>query len=289
MPELKGWRSDTACSRSLPNSAAFAFLGRTQWASEPDDEGPHATAFSISENKWPENGPRKVPRRSSVAERCKALDLGSSLFGGVAAFAFLGRTQWASEPDDEGPHATAFSISEKKWPENGPRKMPRRGSVAEGSKALDLGSSLFGGVAAFAFLGRTQWASEPDDEGPHATAFSISEKKWPENGPRMVPHRGSVAEGSKALDLGSSLFGGVAAFAFLGRTQWASEPDDEGPHATAFSISEKKWPENGPRKVPHRGSVAEGSKALDLGSSLFGGMGSNPTAASSGFKEGPTP
>ncbi|CAM4707863.1 unnamed protein product [Leuciscus chuanchicus] len=48
-------------------------------------------------------------------------------------------------------------------------------------------------------------------------------------------------------------------------------------------------PENGPRKVPRRGSVAEGSKALDLGSSLFGGVGSNPTAASSGFKEGPTP
>ncbi|CAM4707823.1 unnamed protein product [Leuciscus chuanchicus] len=70
---------------------------------------------------------------------------------------------------------------------------------------------------------------------------------------------------------------------------WASEPDDEGQHATAFSISEKKWPENGPRKVPRRGSVAEGSKALDLGSSLFGGVGSNPTAASSGFKEGPTP
>ncbi|CAM4707831.1 unnamed protein product [Leuciscus chuanchicus] len=68
-------------------------------------------------------------------------------------------------------------------------------------------------------------------------------------------------------------------------TKWASEPDDEGPHATVFSISEK----NGPRKVPRRGSVAEGSKALDLGSSLFGGVGSNPTAASSGFKEGPTP
>ncbi|CAM4707847.1 unnamed protein product [Leuciscus chuanchicus] len=77
----------------------------------------------------------------------------------------------------------------------------------------------------------------------------------------------------------------LSAFAFLGRTQWASEPDDEGPHATVFSISEK----NGPRKVPRRGSVAEGSKALDLGSSLFGGVGSNPTAASSGFKEGPTP
>ncbi|CAM4707879.1 unnamed protein product [Leuciscus chuanchicus] len=42
-------------------------------------------------------------------------------------------------------------------------------------------------------------------------------------------------------------------------------------------------------KVPRRGSVAEGSKAMDLGSSLFGGVGSNPTAASSGFKEGPTP
>ena len=31
--------------------------------------------------------------------------------------------------------------------------------------------------------------------------------------------------------------------------------------------------------VPHAGSVAERSKALDLGSSLFGGVGSNPTAA----------
>ncbi|CAM4707992.1 unnamed protein product [Leuciscus chuanchicus] len=81
----------------------------------------------------------------------------------------------------------------------------------------------------------------------------------------------------------------LSAFAFLGRTQWDSEPDDEGPHATAFSIPKKKWPENGPRKMPRRGSVAEGSKALDLGSSLFGGVGSNPTAASSGFKEGPTP
>lgn len=29
----------------------------------------------------------------------------------------------------------------------------------------------------------------------------------------------------------------------------------------------------------HAGSVAERSKALDLGSSLFGGVGSNPTAA----------
>ncbi len=35
-----------------------------------------------------------------------------------------------------------------------------------------------------------------------------------------------------------------------------------------------------------RGSVAEWSKALDLGSSLSGGVGSNPTAASSGFNQG---
>ncbi len=34
------------------------------------------------------------------------------------------------------------------------------------------------------------------------------------------------------------------------------------------------------------GSVAERSKALDLGSSLFGGVGSNPTAASCGFNQG---
>ena len=46
---------------------------------------------------------------------------------------------------------------------------------------------------------------------------------------------------------------------------------------------------NGPRKGPRRGSVAEGSKALDLGSSLFWGVGSNPTAASSDYKEGQTP
>ena len=30
---------------------------------------------------------------------------------------------------------------------------------------------------------------------------------------------------------------------------------------------------------PYCGSVAERSKALDLGSSLYGGVGSNPTAA----------
>ncbi len=35
--------------------------------------------------------------------------------------------------------------------------------------------------------------------------------------------------------------------------------------------------------VPLLGSVAERSKALDLGSSLFGGVGSNPTAASEVF------
>lgn len=31
------------------------------------------------------------------------------------------------------------------------------------------------------------------------------------------------------------------------------------------------------------GSVAERSKALDLGSSLFGGVGSNPTTANAAF------
>ncbi len=35
-----------------------------------------------------------------------------------------------------------------------------------------------------------------------------------------------------------------------------------------------------------RGSVAEWSKVLDLGSSLSGGVGSNPTASSSGFNQG---
>ncbi|KAK9965225.1 hypothetical protein ABG768_004325 [Culter alburnus] len=44
----------------------------------------------------------------------------------------------------------------------------------------------------------------------------------------------------------------------------------------------------GPRREPWQGSVAEGSKALDLGSSLFGGVGSNPTAVSCAFKEGQT-
>ena len=37
----------------------------------------------------------------------------------------------------------------------------------------------------------------------------------------------------------------------------------------------------------YRGSVAEWSKALDLGSSLSGGVGSNPTAANCDFKQGP--
>ncbi len=32
--------------------------------------------------------------------------------------------------------------------------------------------------------------------------------------------------------------------------------------------------------------MAEWSKALDLGSSLYGGVGSNPTAASCGFNQG---
>lgn len=37
------------------------------------------------------------------------------------------------------------------------------------------------------------------------------------------------------------------------------------------------------RRSGQLGSVAERSKALDLGSSLFGGVGSNPTAATSEF------
>ncbi len=39
-------------------------------------------------------------------------------------------------------------------------------------------------------------------------------------------------------------------------------------------------------KKKKRGSVAEWSKVLDLGSSLSGGVGSNPTASSSGFNQG---
>ena len=73
MPKRKDWRSDTASSRSLPNSAAFAFLGQTH----------HRFLYFLK--KWPENGPRKVPLQGSVAEGSKALDLGSSLFGGVGS------------------------------------------------------------------------------------------------------------------------------------------------------------------------------------------------------------
>ncbi len=40
------------------------------------------------------------------------------------------------------------------------------------------------------------------------------------------------------------------------------------------------------QKKKNGGSVAEWSKVLDLGSSLSGGVGSNPTAASSGFNQG---
>ncbi len=40
------------------------------------------------------------------------------------------------------------------------------------------------------------------------------------------------------------------------------------------------------KKKKKRGSVAEWSKVLDLGSSLSGGVGSNPTASSSGFNQG---
>ncbi|KAL1264051.1 hypothetical protein QQF64_004406 [Cirrhinus molitorella] len=47
-----------------------------------------------------------------------------------------------------------------------------------------------------------------------------------------------------------------------------------------------KRAEKGPRSRQTWGSVAEWSKALDLGSSLFGGVGSNPTAASSDFNQG---
>ncbi len=46
------------------------------------------------------------------------------------------------------------------------------------------------------------------------------------------------------------------------------------------------FPEGGRAKKKNGGSVAEWSKALDLGSSLSGGVGSNPTAASSGFNQG---
>ncbi len=52
------------------------------------------------------------------------------------------------------------------------------------------------------------------------------------------------------------------------------------------------FPEGGKDKKKKRvrwwgsGSVAEWSKVLDLGSSLSGGVGSNPTASSSGFNQG---
>ncbi len=66
--------------------------------------------------------------------------------------------------------------------------------------------------------------------------------------------------------------------AFLGRTRWFLWRISA---ASVASIS-GGWKS----KKKKRGSVAEWSKALDLGSSLSGGVGSNPTAASSGFNQG---
>ncbi len=66
--------------------------------------------------------------------------------------------------------------------------------------------------------------------------------------------------------------------AFLGRTRWFLWRNSA---ASVASIS-GGWK----GKKRKRGSVAECSKALDLGSSLSGGVGSNPTAASSGFNQG---
>ncbi len=65
--------------------------------------------------------------------------------------------------------------------------------------------------------------------------------------------------------------------AFLGRTRWFLW------RISAASVASISGGWKGKKK---RGSVAECSKALDLGSSLSGGVGSNPTAASSGFNQG---
>ena len=73
-----------------------------------------------------------------------------------------------------------------------------------------------------------------------------------------------LAEWSKALVLGTSLFGGVGS----------------NPTSVTF-FSPGNWIHNRLKKkinVLHRkGSVADRSKALDSSSSLFGGVGSNPT------------
>ncbi len=69
--------------------------------------------------------------------------------------------------------------------------------------------------------------------------------------------------------------------AFLGRTRWFLWRISA---ASVASIS-GGWKS----KKKKRGSVAEWSKALDLGSSLSGGVGSNPTAASSGLTKAGRP
>ncbi len=66
--------------------------------------------------------------------------------------------------------------------------------------------------------------------------------------------------------------------AFLGRTRWFLW------RISAASVASISGGWKGKKKK--RGSVAEWSKALDLGSSLSGGVGSNPSAASSGFHQG---
>ncbi len=66
--------------------------------------------------------------------------------------------------------------------------------------------------------------------------------------------------------------------AFLGRTLWFLW------RISTASVASISGGLKGKKKK--RGSVAEWSKTLDLGSSLSGGVGSNPTAASSGFHQG---
>ncbi|KAL1264052.1 hypothetical protein QQF64_004407 [Cirrhinus molitorella] len=61
------------------------------------------------------------------------------------------------------------------------------------------------------------------------------------------------------------------------------------PNSAVLTFKALKFGDEGQKRAHGAGawgSVAEWSKALDLGSSLFGGVGSNPTAASSDFNQG---
>ena len=74
-----------------------------------------------------------------------------------------------------------------------------------------------------------------------------------------------MAKLSKALVLGTSLFGGVGSNPTAARTVFSSYCIEKHVFCTMKNYLMT--------------SVAEWSKALVLGTSLFGGVGSNPTAA----------